>query len=342
MEIENEIFKRAKANFKRLEKYGFIKEKNIYKFSKKFMEGFRADIVVLENGKLSGKIFDLDLDLEYTSFRIKDIKGEFAIKVKENYISVLRDILDNCFDSNYFITEQANRISRLIKEVYKDEPEFAWEKSPGFGIFRNPHNQKWYGLIMNIDKNKIDKKCKGEVEVINVKLADQKIPKLLRKKGFYPSYHMNKKNWITIILDDTLSDDEVMEYIMESHEYTESPTEWLIPANPKYYDIINCFNETDTIMWKQSNNIKIDDIVYIYVGSPYKAILYKCMVLEVNIPYEYKDNNLVIKKVMKMKLLKRFKPDEYSFARLNEFGINAIRGPRNVPLNLSEKLNNDY
>ena len=45
---------------------------------------------------------------------------------------------------------------------------------------------------------------------------------------------------------------------------------------------------------------------------------------------------------MKMKLLKRFKPDEYSFARLNEFGINAIRGPRNVPLNLSEKLNNDY
>lgn len=32
---------------------------------------------------------------------------------------------------------------------------------------------------------------------------------------------MNKKNWISIILDNTLSDDEIMSYIEESHRFTE-------------------------------------------------------------------------------------------------------------------------
>lgn len=45
----------------------------------------------------------------------------------------------------------------------------------------------------------------------------QKIPDLLKKKGFYPAYHMNKKNWVTIILDDTLSDTEIMQYVKTSY-----------------------------------------------------------------------------------------------------------------------------
>ncbi|HBO39037.1 MAG TPA: MmcQ protein, partial [Pasteurellaceae bacterium] len=57
--------------------------------------------------------------------------------------------------------------------------------------------------------------------------------------------------------------------------------EWVVPANPKYYDIEAEFNENDIIHWKQSNNILVDDIVYIYVTAPCSAIRYKCRVLEV-------------------------------------------------------------
>ena len=52
----------------------------------------------------------------------------------------------------------------------------------------------------------------------------------------------------------------------------------------KYYDIINAFNKTDTIIWKQSNNIWAGDIVYLDVAAPISAILYKCEVLETDIP----------------------------------------------------------
>lgn len=75
---------------------------------------------------------------------------------------------------------------------------------------------------MNINRNKLDKAREDEeIEVINVKLKADKIATLLSKPGFYPAYHMSKKNWITISLDNTLKDEEIMNYIIESHQYTE-------------------------------------------------------------------------------------------------------------------------
>ena len=60
-----------------------------------------------------------------------------------------------------------------------------------------------------------------DIEIINIKLDENKIVKLLNRKGFYKAYHMNKKYWITINLDDTISDEEIMNYIEESYKYSE-------------------------------------------------------------------------------------------------------------------------
>jgi len=221
MNIENEIFKRIIIDFNKLEEYGFKKENNIYKYSKIFMNGFKAEIIVNSDGKLSGKIYDLNTDDEYINFRIESQNGKFVNEVREQYKNILEDIKNHCTDKLYFITKQANRIAKSIIEVYGDEPEFVWDKFPGYGIFRNPNNEKWYSLIVNIYKSKLDKNCTGEVEIINLKLEPDKISKLLHKNGFYPAYHMNKQNWLSIILDDTISDEEIIKFIKESHQYTE-------------------------------------------------------------------------------------------------------------------------
>jgi 5-methylcytosine-specific restriction protein A len=60
--------------------------------------------------------------------------------------------------------------------------------------------------------------------------------------------------------------------------------EWMIPCNIAYYDVIGAFNELKNIEWKQSVNIKVNDIVYIYVGNPYKEIKYKCIARKVDLP----------------------------------------------------------
>lgn len=339
MLIEDEVFRRMKCDFKELENYGFIKNDNIYKYSINIVNNtFRVDISIYEDGKLEGKIYDLDIDEEYINFRIERQTGEFVSQVREEYRSIIEDIANKCFTKEPFIFKQSNRIMEMIKNIYNDNPEFAWTKFPGYGIFRNHSNKKWYALIMNVDRSKLEDKF-GEIEIVNVKLDPEIIQNLLDKNGFYPSYHMQKKNWISIVLDDTLSDEVIMDYIIESHKFTEQSNEWIIPANPKYYDCINCFNDTDTIIWKQSSNIEIGDIVYVYVGEPYSAILYKCEATEVNIPYEYHDDNLSMKKVMKIKLIKKYNQDDYPFSKIKKYGVNAIRGPRLITNELKVELN---
>lgn len=225
MNIEKEIFAKTQVDFKKLKEHGFKKEDNHFIFSKNFMDNqFKAVILVGNDGKVSGKVYDLEMDEEYTNIRLKTSEGNFVSTVRENYQNILKEIRDNCFQMNFFHSKQANRITQYIIEKYQDQPEFFWEKYPGYGVFRNPNNRKWYALIMNIDKSKIDKKNNGEVEIINLKIEKNKIPILLNQSGFYPSYHMNKKNWLTIVLDDTIPDKEIIEYVTESHNYTDTTT----------------------------------------------------------------------------------------------------------------------
>ena len=309
MSIESEIFKKYIPNNKKLIKYGFKKSNNLYKFSKTFMNNtFRADIVIDAKGQVIGKVIEIELNEEYTNFRIEGNVGEFVGKVREEYKSILQDIVNSCFEKEYFIYEQTNRITKLINDKYSVSPEFLWDFVPDYGVFRNVRSKKWFGIVMNLDKSKIISNKTGEVEILNLKL-DENVTNALKLDGVYSPYHSSKKNWVSIILDNTLSDEKIMELVDLSYDISNIKGEWIVPANPKYYDIINAFNETDTIIWKQSNNIWAGDIVYLYVAAPISAILYKCEVLEVDIPYKYSDKNVSMKKVMKIKLLKRYEQD---------------------------------
>ena len=344
MTIEEELFRKTKIDLDKLVKYGFKKENSVYKYSKNIMDNtFRVDVEIDNNGLVKGKVYDLSFEDEYTNFRIENGTGSFVGQVKEEFINLLKNIRSRCFIRKSFIFEQSNRITKAINDKYGDEPDFEWEKFPGYATFRNKDSKKWYGIIMNIDKSKLDKNSTGEVEVINIKLEPNEIECLLKQDGFYPAYHMNKKNWITIILDNTISDENIISLIDKSYSYTitnknNSKNEWIIPANPKYFDIEKVLKESNKIMWKQSTDVKVNDIVYIYVAEPYSSIMYKFRVTQVNIPYEYKDKNLKMNKVMNLDLLKRYKQGKLSFSKLKEYGINAVRGPRYMPVDLSKYI----
>ena len=183
----------------------------------------------------------------------------------------------------------------------------------------------------------------GYVDIINVKLGDPMlVDMLVRQPGYFYGYHISRSNWISILLDGTVPFQEICQWIDESYAVTASrqkkqkirpPKEWIVPANPKYYDIVHAFD------WKQGRGIKAGDTVFIYVGAPVSAILYKCRVMETDIPYEYSDGKLTITAVMKLRLQKRYEPDRFTFEKLKEeYGIYAVRGPRGIPEKLSEVL----
>ena len=95
-----------------------------------------------------------------------------------------------------------------------------WEKFPDYGVFKNSESSKWYGMVGDIDYSKLGKDNKNFVEILNIKLDKDEIQTLLKKEGFFPAWHMNKKSWITLTLDETLSDDLIMDLIEESYSYT--------------------------------------------------------------------------------------------------------------------------
>ena len=331
MKIEADIFKTYTLNENKLIDYGFVKEQSIYKYIDYILDNtFQVIINIDQNGKVEGKVFDLDAESEYTNFRIKDITGSFALKVKEEYQLILKDIRDKCYDKKYFIFNQSNRITKLIIKKYKIIPEFLWEKNPTFGVFRNQKSKKWFGIIMNIDKSKIIPDQKGEIEILNLKLDDKNY---LQAKGIYSAYHMNKKSWVSIILDETLTDEEIMKLVEISYGLSALNKEWIIPANPTYFDVITYIESMPIFSWKQPKNINLGDTVYVYLGAPYSAIIYKCKVTELDIYHDQKD------RVMNLNVVKKYDQKEYPFSKLKEFGLNSVRSPRRIPYRLSEKLN---
>ena len=179
------------------------------------MDVFNVEIHVDEEGNLSGKLYDMESGEEYVNHRIKQQTGEFVSKMREAYFEILYDIVTNCYDAQPFIGNQSNRIAVYLKETYGTTPEFLWKKYPGHGVFRNTQNQKWYGIILNIHASKIMNEDK-EIEILDVKIKPEQLEELLNKPGYYPAYHMNKKNWITLVLDETLSDEEIKQHLDES------------------------------------------------------------------------------------------------------------------------------
>ena len=43
---------------------------------------------------------------------------------------------------------------------------------------------------------------------------------------------------------------------------------WIIPCNLSYYNVVGAFDSLTSVDWKQSSNVEVGDIVYIYVGRP--------------------------------------------------------------------------
>lgn len=124
---------------------------------------------------------------------------------------------------------------------------------------------------------------------------------------------------------------------------------WVIPCNPKYYDIVAAFDNLDVIEWSQSTNTSVGDTVYIYVGEKYKAIMYKCEVIAADLygnrsdeDYPYykelaKDPDI---RYMKLKLIEKYAPDKYPLKDLKENGLTSVQGRSKATVQLMKYLKN--
>ena len=108
-------------------------------------------------------------------------------------------------------------IFEYVKKQYGTVPEYLWKPSPESAVLRHK-NGKWYAVLMQVKKQKLGLEEDGLVDIINVKCEPDMIGLLTQVSGFLPGYHMNKQYWITILLDGTVSEAKILDFLDRSYD----------------------------------------------------------------------------------------------------------------------------
>ena len=348
MTFEDAYFKQKILKQDSLEPFGFTTTEQGYEFRKTLIaDELEARLLIDLEGKLTGQVVDIDLDEPYDIFRSPQATGTYVGQVREAYGELLSQLADSCYENQLFSSPQANRLVQFLVQEFSDQADHPFEKEPSYLSFRV--DGKWYALFFPLKGEKLGldgEKADLIYDVVNLKVNPKQMDKLLKMDGVFPSYHMSKKTWISLVLDETLSDQTIIEFLSDSRSLVApkhlrkafEPHYWIIPVNLKYYDIGEEFSANEEILWTQKASMQKGDLVAIYITAPTKAIRYLCQVLEANIPNQGYREEASIKELMRIKPLYTFNDTEFDSDRLKSLGIKTVRGPRHMTDELAQSL----
>ena len=208
------IFKAYQFISKKAKEYGFVENQGVWTYSSTILQGDFLMMVTVEDGDLSFRVYDQETGELYPQVHMESMRGTFVGTVREACLEVLYGSRKACFEVQEFLCPQTRRIMALVQEKYGNQLEYLWEKSPDTAVLRHEDNQKWYAILMRIPWDRLDKGREGLVEAVNLK-HDQ-VADLLSQMGIFPAFHMNKRYWISLPLDDTLTDEKVLELFERS------------------------------------------------------------------------------------------------------------------------------
>ncbi|MFT4452327.1 MmcQ/YjbR family DNA-binding protein [Parvimonas sp. G1425] len=212
----NEIFDKNIFNSKLAIAYGFSKVGDYYILQSDIdMENFNV-IVKIDKVSFEVNVIELPFNEEYILFNVLDSKGKFVSKIRTKVNELIEDIVKNCFTS----LDYRKLLLDYVREKYGTIPEEPWEDN-NHATIKTSNSKKWYGIFMYLPYKTLGLDKSEKIDVLNIKLNPELIESLIDKKHFFPAYHMNKKYWITILLDSDMNMDLVKSLIDESFKLVE-------------------------------------------------------------------------------------------------------------------------
>jgi len=195
-----------------LQSFGFEKKRNGWAYSAPIADGaLVCTVSVAANGKVTEKVVDTATGDEYVQHRIAAATGKFVGRVRQDVMSLMERIAVACFERDVFKTDMARGIIDFARTEWSEEPEFLWEKFPDYAVLRRKDTGKWYALVARLPADKVGGKSNELVEIVNLRRT-----KGMEGLRFLPAYHMNKKTWVTILLDGTMPIDSLVRFLVTS------------------------------------------------------------------------------------------------------------------------------
>ena len=113
-----------------------------------------------------------------------------------------------------------NEFINYVQTAYGVKGDNPWQKDPESTVFRHIGNRKWFALVMRVKRSSLGLNGEELIDIVNFKCDKVMVGSALGNNGFYPAYHMNKENWITVALDERVPDEKLRMLVDMSYELT--------------------------------------------------------------------------------------------------------------------------
>ena len=212
------IFSKRKVVMGKLEPFGFCRTGGAYTYKRTLPgSGFLMTVTVTGTGEVCATVVDPSLSEPYTLHLAGGAAGSFVGGVRAEYEGLLTEISEGCFEPDIFKSGQAKSLIEYVRARYGGELEFLWEKFPDNAVWRRSDTAKWYGALLTVSKRKLGIRSDEVVEIIDLRTAPENMDSLIDNRIYFPGWHMNKRNWYTVILNGSAPLEELQRRLDESY-----------------------------------------------------------------------------------------------------------------------------
>ena len=210
-------FSMKKPNIAKLVEFGFAEKDGAYTYETRIAQGQLQMTVTVSGGNAHARVIDPAIGEEYVLHRTAGAVGAFVGMVRADHEAVLTEIAEACFEPDVFKSARAQEAISYVRAVYGSELEFLWKRFPGNAVWRREDTRKWYGVLLAVPERKLGIASDGTAEIIDLRADPGVLAALVDGERYFPGYHMNKKHWLTIRLNGSVSAEEIFCRIDESY-----------------------------------------------------------------------------------------------------------------------------
>lgn len=113
-----------------------------------------------------------------------------------------------------------SQLLAYVQDRYGAMPEYLWQKTPDAFVLRHSGNRKWFAVFMEVPRSHLGLGGSGQVAILDVKCSPLYQSSVLTHPGILPGYHMNKAHWVTLLLDGTAQEEDILFLLEMSYDLT--------------------------------------------------------------------------------------------------------------------------
>lgn len=193
-------------------KYGFIKQSSGYVYIQPLhQEEYHCQIQVFDY-EIAVDVYDTYDNEHFLPFYVKHSQSAYVAEMKAEIDQLITEILSVCFVK----CDIKQQLISFAQDMYHTIPVYPWDNLSHCVL--KTAEQKWYAIFMNIPYKTLGINKQGIIDIVNVKASPKLVEQLIDHHCYFPAYHMNKKYWLTVVLDRETDFEKAKELLEQSYE----------------------------------------------------------------------------------------------------------------------------